>query len=69
MTKEGIDILLTVDKNLQYQQNLAKYPICVVVLLTRDNRYKTLVPYVARIEKEIIAADHNTKILIIDLKK
>lgn len=26
------DLLLTIDKNLQFQQNLAKYPLIIVVL-------------------------------------
>ena len=29
--EENFDILLTIDKNLQYQQNLAKYPIAIVI--------------------------------------
>ena len=29
--EHGFDILLTIDKNLMYQQNLEKYPLTIVV--------------------------------------
>ena len=29
--KNNFDMLITVDKNLQYQQNLAKYPIAIII--------------------------------------
>lgn len=30
-SENNFDILLTIDKNLQYQQNLNKYPIAIVI--------------------------------------
>ena len=30
--ENGFEMLLTIDKNLQYQQNLDKYPLIIVVL-------------------------------------
>ncbi len=47
MLKEGFEVLLTFDRNLQYQQNFDKYPVTVLVLNAEDNSYltlKTLVP-------------------------
>jgi predicted nuclease of predicted toxin-antitoxin system len=35
----GFQALITSDKNLQYQQNLDRYKIKVVVLDVKDNRY------------------------------
>jgi Domain of unknown function (DUF5615) len=29
--ENNFDILITIDKNLQYQQNLAKYPIAIII--------------------------------------
>ena len=29
--KEGFDLLLTIDKNVEYQQNIVAYPISIVV--------------------------------------
>lgn len=42
MLKEGFDVLLTFDKNLQHQQNFSKYPIPVIVLNAPNNTYLVL---------------------------
>ena len=34
----GFDVLITMDSNMVHQQNLAKYPIAVVVLRAASNR-------------------------------
>ena len=44
MLEHDFEILLTFDRNLQYQQNFAKYPIAVFVLNAEDNAYLTLKP-------------------------
>lgn len=41
-----IDALLTVDKNLAYQQNLKSLPFAVVVMSSRSNRLGDLIPVV-----------------------
>lgn len=69
MSKEGFEILLTVDKNLQYQQNLNKYSIQIVVLFTINNRYKTLLSKVPLIESKIRKIRDSDKVFIIDLRK
>jgi predicted nuclease of predicted toxin-antitoxin system len=38
------DVFLTADRNLEFQQNLAKLPISVVVLIARKNRIQDLAP-------------------------
>ncbi len=68
MTVDGIEILLTVDKNLQFQQNLDKFNVQLVVLLTFDNRLKTLVSKLTQIETEINSANPLDKVIIIDLR-
>jgi hypothetical protein len=40
------DALVTVDKKLRYQQNLARVPFGVIVLMTRGNRLEDLMPLV-----------------------
>jgi len=50
MLEQDFDVLLTFDKNLQYQQNFAKYPITVVVLNAEDNTYLTLQELVPKIK-------------------
>ena len=55
MVKEGFEVLLTFDRNLQYQQNFEKYPLSVLVLNAEDNAYvtlKTLVPAIHRLLKK-----------------
>jgi hypothetical protein len=38
------DAFITADQNLKFQQNLAKLPIAVVVLIARKNRVQDLEP-------------------------
>ena len=43
----GFDILVTLDKNLQFQQNLKKYNLKIILLKVKNNRFitvKNLVP-------------------------
>jgi predicted nuclease of predicted toxin-antitoxin system len=36
------DVLLTADRNMEYQQNLTRLPIAVLVVLARSNRVEDL---------------------------
>ena len=49
------DVFLTMDANLQFQQNLATLPIAVLVVEAASNRMEHLVPLVPEILK---ALDH-----------
>lgn len=44
------DAFVTVEKNLQYQQNLATLPIAVVVLDARSNELRSLLELLPRLE-------------------
>ena len=46
MAGAGFEVLLTVDQNLRYQQNLAASGVAVVVLLAQKNHLDQLVPLV-----------------------
>ena len=37
------DVLLTADKNMEYQQNLATLPMAIVVMLAHSNRMDDLI--------------------------
>jgi len=50
LSENNFDALLTFDKNLQYQQNFAKYTIAVIVLNAPDNTYATLKNLVSKIK-------------------
>ena len=41
--------LVTVDKNLNFQQNFSSYPIPVFILNAKDSRLESLKPLVAKI--------------------
>lgn len=43
--ENNFDILLTIDKNLVYQQNLEKYPITIVVLNCFTSKIEELITY------------------------
>jgi len=42
---QQFDAFLTVDQNVQFQQNLATLSLPVGVMVAPDNRYETLAPY------------------------
>jgi predicted nuclease of predicted toxin-antitoxin system len=43
------DVFLTMDRNIEYQQNLAALPVAVIVIQALSNRLEHLVPLVADI--------------------
>jgi hypothetical protein len=51
LASEQFDAFITADKNLQYQQNLVKLPIAVVVLVAHSNELPHLLPLVPSLEK------------------
>lgn len=53
MLKQNFEILLTFDKNLQFQQNFSKYPIAVFILNADDNTYLTLKPLIPVIHEHL----------------
>jgi predicted nuclease of predicted toxin-antitoxin system len=47
------DVFLTMDKNLEYQQNMATLPIAVLVLEAVSNRIAHLAPLVPSVLREL----------------
>jgi predicted nuclease of predicted toxin-antitoxin system len=47
------DVLLTVDKKLPYQQNLARYQLAVVIIEASNNRLATLQAHWSAIEQAV----------------
>lgn len=66
MESEGLEVLVTADRNLRFQQNLSKYGVKVVVLLIYDNQLKTLIPHVAAIESAILETEN--EVVELDLR-
>jgi len=46
---QEFEVLLTGDKNLEFQQNPATLPIAVIVLLAVNNRIETLRPLIPQV--------------------
>jgi predicted nuclease of predicted toxin-antitoxin system len=70
MVDARITHLLTADRNLRYQQNIASFGVKVVVLLAYDTRMKTLERFVPEIEARILEwHDSASDFLEIDLRK
>ena len=44
LLKEKFDVLITVDKNLHYQQNLKKYPVIIILVDVKFVRPDLLTP-------------------------
>ena len=49
LAAKKFDVFITADRNLEFQQNLAKLPIAVVVLVARKNRVQDLEPLLAQL--------------------
>lgn len=47
------DAFITADRNLEFQQNLAKLPIAVVVLVARKNRVQDLEPLLPQLAEAL----------------
>ena len=47
------DALVTVDKNLQYQQNINALPIAVIVLHAQSNELPYLMPLIPKLEEAL----------------
>ena len=54
---EEFDILITLDSNLAFQQNLKRSNLCVIVIQAVNSRYETLQPLVP----DILSAIENAK--------
>lgn len=68
MKEAGFEYLVTADRNLRHQQNLDKYVIRVVVLITFDTRLKYLSGLVNQIE-DAIASSPKENVIEVDLRQ
>jgi len=53
LAESAFDVFLTVDQNVEYQQNLATYHIAVVVLVSKDIRFRALHPLMPAVMQAI----------------
>lgn len=45
------DAVLTADQNIEFQQNLKKLPVAVVVMVAPSNRLESLAPLLPRVQQ------------------
>lgn len=48
-TFSGFDCFITLDKNLQFQQNLNRFSIFIIILDVPDSKYQTIQPLVVKL--------------------
>ena len=46
LAEKEFEVFITIDQNLQYQQNLKKSSLAVVLLTVKNNRYESIVPLI-----------------------
>lgn len=49
LAEDNFDVFVTVDRNLSFQQAVPKFKVAVLVVRSRSNRYRDLLPLVPRI--------------------
>lgn len=48
--EEAFDVMITVDQNIRYQQNLTTLPLSITVIVAPSNRFATLAPYIPEVK-------------------
>lgn len=69
MDATGITYLITADRNLQFQQNLDRYGVVVVVIATQDTRLQNLASHVSQIEAAVVKSKPDEKVILVDLRQ
>jgi len=65
LAAKDFDALLTVDKNLPYQQNSTKLPLAVVILDAYSNELAALLPLVGKLERALENLPHRAVVRIV----
>ncbi|VFM97975.1 MAG: hypothetical protein BECKG1743D_GA0114223_103244 [Candidatus Kentron sp. G] len=58
------DVLVTTDRSLLYQQNMAKFDIAVIVVMARSNSIRSLLPFVPELLDAIPKATPGAPIVL-----
>ncbi|MCA9904151.1 MAG: hypothetical protein KC547_09855 [Anaerolineae bacterium] len=49
LVEEKFDVLLTVDQNIEYQQNVAELPLAIIIMIAQNNRLEALEPLIPQV--------------------
>ncbi len=63
-SENNFDILLTIDKNLMFQQNLDKYPVTIVVLNCFTSKIEDLVTFVPSFKSQAASLEKHRAYMI-----
>jgi len=66
--EENFDVLLTIDKNLEHQQNMNKYEIAVVVLDVEKSKVDYLLELLPQFKEQVNDYEKGKVYLIEDIK-
>jgi hypothetical protein len=58
------DVLITVDKNIPYQQNLKSFQLAVLVLVANRNKYEVLKPLIPKALKALSSLEPGSVIRV-----
>ena len=61
---ERFDVLVTVDKNIEYQQNQDELPMAVLILSAFTNRYESISPLVPAALRKLLTIKRNEIVTI-----
>jgi len=53
LAKGQFDVFVTVDQNLQYQQNLKNFDIAIILIVVKNSRYETLKPLIQKVQQAL----------------
>ena len=53
LAKGQFDVFVTVDQNLQYQQNLQNFDIGIILIVVKNSRYETLSPLIQKVQQAL----------------
>ena len=62
--ENNFDILLTIDKNLMYQQNLDKYPVTIAVLNCHTIKIEELITFLASLKLQVAKLEKHRAYII-----
>ena len=62
--ENNFDILLTIDKNMMFQQNLDKYPIIIVVLNCTRSKIEELVTFIPSFKAQLDSLEKHKAYII-----
>ena len=63
-SQNNFDILLTIDKNLMYQQNLENYPVTIAVFNCLTSKIEELILFIPSFENRISSIEKHKAYLI-----